>query len=384
MNGKYNSAIGICGIIGIFILMILNFIEYCGISTFGAFGIFLKYSAVFSAQILMLVSFILLKKSRQSKVSSILGIIAESLFLSCSCLMLCLDILFNFYNPFSYFNWIYVINFAMRLLCGIAYYLLGIALINLPAFAGKGIKIAAGIFAFLSSITYITAIIGWGENSSAILYRLWMPMSLTGSLLMMLCFLSFYSRRYLSGWFTVSGRARRKEYWAKYVTLRLMIVLLVLPVCITEICRHWFGGSPFISYYAFIFLFLSYLDVPVMIRRLHDRNLSGWFALLFIFLFFVPFVSFVAAVFQFVIVGCLPGTKGSNKYGADPKAMETDEEIRVGTNLPEKESESRADLEYGDAGDATKRLKTLQHLYKQGLISAIEYEAKRKEIVATL
>ena len=48
----------------------------------------------------------------------------------------------------------------------------------------------------------------------------------------------------------------------------------------------------------------------LMIRRLHDLNLSGFFVLLS----FVPIVSFGLIVYLFI----KKGTEGDNDYGADP------------------------------------------------------------------
>jgi uncharacterized membrane protein YhaH (DUF805 family) len=51
-------------------------------------------------------------------------------------------------------------------------------------------------------------------------------------------------------------------------------------------------------------------NLAVMVRRLHDQNLSGWFILLF----FIPYVgSIVMIVFM-----CIRGTDGPNRFGSDP------------------------------------------------------------------
>ena len=71
-------------------------------------------------------------------------------------------------------------------------------------------------------------------------------------------------------------------------------------------------------------------SITITIRRLHDLNLSGWYVLVLIALWFVaiymginmPYIWLVFPVFSLVF-GFIPGTNGENKYGApvklDPK-----------------------------------------------------------------
>ncbi|MCK9542241.1 MAG: DUF805 domain-containing protein [Novosphingobium sp.] len=58
--------------------------------------------------------------------------------------------------------------------------------------------------------------------------------------------------------------------------------------------------------------------IAVTIRRLHDRDMSGWFLLLFIVLSAIPLVGILASIAWLVLM-VLPGTPGPNKYGPDPK-----------------------------------------------------------------
>ena len=46
-------------------------------------------------------------------------------------------------------------------------------------------------------------------------------------------------------------------------------------------------------------------------------NLSGWLYLGFFVLMLIPFVNFLAWI-GLIVVMCLPGTAGPNKYGEDP------------------------------------------------------------------
>ncbi|WP_117060320.1 DUF805 domain-containing protein [Klebsiella pneumoniae] len=51
-------------------------------------------------------------------------------------------------------------------------------------------------------------------------------------------------------------------------------------------------------------------SIAVCVRRLHDTDKSGWFFLLN----FIPFDGLVVLVFMY-----LDGTKGSNRFGSNPK-----------------------------------------------------------------
>lgn len=63
--------------------------------------------------------------------------------------------------------------------------------------------------------------------------------------------------------------------------------------------------------WAIVALGLFIPALAVTVRRLHDRDMTGWF----LFISLVPFGSLVLLVFM-----CLEGTRGPNRYGPDPKA----------------------------------------------------------------
>lgn len=74
-----------------------------------------------------------------------------------------------------------------------------------------------------------------------------------------------------------------------------------------------------IAYIIAIFFFgiVSLGMVAATVRRLHDRNISGWWYLAYMFLSAIPFVN-LAVFVVLIIVLCLKGNDGVNKYGADP------------------------------------------------------------------
>ncbi len=103
-----------------------------------------------------------------------------------------------------------------------------------------------------------------------------------------------------------SGRARRTEYWM--YTLINAIIIVILSVL---------GAIPHLGF----FLILGYLyelgillpSVAVTVRRLHDTNKSGWWILIGL----IPLVGGIVLL----IFTVLPGDRGPNRYGDDPKGV---------------------------------------------------------------
>ena len=59
-------------------------------------------------------------------------------------------------------------------------------------------------------------------------------------------------------------------------------------------------------------------SIAVTVRRLHDRDMSGWWYLGLAAASAIPLVGFAASIALFVLM-VLPGTDGDNRFGPDPK-----------------------------------------------------------------
>ena len=108
------------------------------------------------------------------------------------------------------------------------------------------------------------------------------------------------------------GRSRRKEYWSFFLlTLAAYVVAMTVDGIIGM--SGLIGGvyGPLMLLTALFFIIPSF---SVGIRRLHDTDRSGWWLLLA----FVPFIGGLILLYFFI----LEGTRGPNKYGADPKEGE--------------------------------------------------------------
>ncbi len=106
-------------------------------------------------------------------------------------------------------------------------------------------------------------------------------------------------------YFTFSGRARRAEFW--WFTLFCLKGFALLVIVDGFITTKLFG-TPLAVPGFFLATVIPY--VAVTVRRFHDRNASGWWALLLLF----PIVGHV----PMLILCAIPGKRGANRFGSDP------------------------------------------------------------------
>lgn len=122
--------------------------------------------------------------------------------------------------------------------------------------------------------------------------------------------------------FKIQGRASRSEYW-----------WFALFICLVNIASAVFWIFPpavAASLNFLVGLVLFPASFGVTVRRLHDRNLSGWWLLTPLCLIvsgimaapaaqlaLMDIFSFLLCV-AFIIVFCMPGQPGVNRFGANP------------------------------------------------------------------
>lgn len=100
-----------------------------------------------------------------------------------------------------------------------------------------------------------------------------------------------------------TGRSRRKEF------LSFLLLQFVSVIAITVFVD---GGRE--SREATIGIFVLAALIPnlaLCVRRLHDQDRSGWIALLCV----IPWIGWLILL----IFMCIEGTRGVNRFGADPK-----------------------------------------------------------------
>ena len=141
---------------------------------------------------------------------------------------------------------------------------------------------------------------------------------------------------------SLEGRINRKPYWIG--TLILVLINVVLTVALGALLVFGIGMDPAAAGDALsllLTLIMFALSVPIVVKRLHDRNKSAhhaWLlygpAILFITadaagmtdiatkphaLVYVLAVATVStAVWFFIELGFLRGSAGPNRYGPDP------------------------------------------------------------------
>ena len=166
-----------------------------------------------------------------------------------------------------------------------------------------------------------------GADSSYLYIYVVMPMVDGVALFSFLMFFFLYINKNIFGveernfLFTRKGRITRLQY--------LMVVFIILPVfkpivlSIEPIIIYYYDYYYLMydyeiipSIFATSILFvsacsLSWILVSISVRRWHDCNKTGWFALL-------PFIPTV------VYLGLVRGTQGNNRYGDDPLEMNRD------------------------------------------------------------
>jgi uncharacterized membrane protein YhaH (DUF805 family) len=147
--------------------------------------------------------------------------------------------------------------------------------------------------------------------------------------------------------FKFNGRANRAKFWTAALIFTAINLVLVILGYVTDQSVVFQALNGMLS----IVLLIS--SIAVSVKRLHDRNKSGWYLLLF---YFVPgvlaavsvligefvedssIIATVLALLAFAIIvwvvielGCLRGTVGVNQYGPDPVAPATIPPVRLPT-----------------------------------------------------
>lgn len=101
------------------------------------------------------------------------------------------------------------------------------------------------------------------------------------------------------------GRIARGTWWLYGVLLPLGLGVLLHALLGIARIRAEFAEHV-------VNVLLLWPTLAVSIKRWHDRNHSGWWVL-------VVLVPVVGLLVTLVVNGCLPGTRGSNRFGPEPR-----------------------------------------------------------------
>ena len=119
------------------------------------------------------------------------------------------------------------------------------------------------------------------------------------------------NRKKNSIWST-NGRMGRKDYTI-CLLISLCIAITSFIVIITE--------NPLASILFLIIFYVWYILYGIIftVRRLHDMDYSAYWWFL---IFFINFITFgYTSIIITILLCCIPGTKGENKYGDIPLSI---------------------------------------------------------------
>lgn len=118
---------------------------------------------------------------------------------------------------------------------------------------------------------------------------------------------AYFTECFTKNYFNCNGRAGKREYWGFNLFSTISILILIIIS---------FTGVGVILAIAFALAMLP-PSIAVSVRRLHDANKSGWFALSYLIML-VPGIGELIGIILMIVIGVLEGTKGENQYGPDP------------------------------------------------------------------
>ncbi|WP_296675845.1 DUF805 domain-containing protein [Novosphingobium sp.] len=129
------------------------------------------------------------------------------------------------------------------------------------------------------------------------------------------------------------GRSRRMEFWMfSLLNVIVWIVLGGMKMASGDTMAQLTAASATspLSVYGVMFsgttgillalwsLAAFIPGIAVTVRRLHDRDMSGWWYLGFVIGSFIPLLNILISI-GFLVLMFLEGTKGPNRFGPDPK-----------------------------------------------------------------
>ena len=200
------------------------------------------------------------------------------------------------------------------------------------------------------------------------------------------------------GLLSFGGRARRREYWGISIALWLVSTyvssLLIFTPFVSSYSRRGLNPTPeqlsMMAIGVMLSILVSLLTIPVTVRRLHDRGMSGLWVIWFPLLSLLPVVGFIIPFVQFVTLALLDGVPGPNEYGPDPKGRapvfvarpvypQAQSPVSVTVTSP---SFARTVPPSQASRLPVDRLARLKELHERGVLLDDEYAIARKKVLS--
>lgn len=113
------------------------------------------------------------------------------------------------------------------------------------------------------------------------------------------------------GFADFQGRSRRAEFWTFALANFVIISVLSLAMIGFGVVKEPVIGASSGMIAAAYALAVALPSLACTVRRLHDTGKTGWWSVLW----FIP----VAGEIVLMVMLAMDGTRGSNRYGPDPK-----------------------------------------------------------------
>lgn len=107
--------------------------------------------------------------------------------------------------------------------------------------------------------------------------------------------------------FSYKGRIRRRTYWFGIAMRAMGYCICIAFFLVRSESISSIVTVPFVV----LFLLAYYMGFPIIVKRWHDRDKSGWWVLIGL----IPVFGGCWMIFE---CGFLKGTEGANRFGPDP------------------------------------------------------------------
>ncbi|HVZ29108.1 MAG TPA: DUF805 domain-containing protein [Asticcacaulis sp.] len=119
--------------------------------------------------------------------------------------------------------------------------------------------------------------------------------------------------------FSANGRIRRSQYWLWAIGASIVIGIIMqvaMMVLGVQQAMMTTGQIPatFWIVYLVVLIPAFWIGINLQIKRWHDRDKSGWWAL-------ICLIPIIGGLWVLIECGFLDGTQGPNKFGPSPKGI---------------------------------------------------------------
>ena len=136
---------------------------------------------------------------------------------------------------------------------------------------------------------------------------------------------------FFSNYVNFSGRSRRSEFWKVFLINFLigLVAGIIIVIIGANTAVSYYSGSVTSLYGGSIGVMIVGIivglwnlvcflpNLSILVRRLHDLSMSGWWALLMLAMI-IPIINFLVAIAAIVLF-CIDGKPETNEWGPSPK-----------------------------------------------------------------